>query len=65
MTCTHCRLWSQAAFERCPNCGAPAPSSEGKRLSSKNVAVVYSGILIGWAVLSLFLTPIILKAPNL
>lgn len=64
MTCNHCRLWSQDQFERCPNCGAPAPSGDQSRMSSKKVAAVYSGILIGWAVLSLFLTPIIIKAPN-
>ncbi len=61
MKCPDCYEIFTEPFPRCPNCGQPVNQPEQAPKRKPNVALIYSGILIGWAVLFPFLVPIIIK----
>lgn len=60
MQCHECRQPVDTDFRRCPQCGTKLATEQPRKKKDKNkVALVYASILIGWALLFPFLTPII------
>ena len=59
MQCPECRHLVGAEFRRCPQCGSKIAHQQPQKKDKNKVALVYAGILIGWALLFPFLTPII------